>query len=141
MTGVPSTPAPQRGITGWIGVVWFAATMTIMLGGFNIIDGLAAVLENEIFVTTAAGVVLFDVTTWGWVHFIIGAMMVIAGIFLFTGATWARIVVVALAVLNSLAQMMFLAAYPVWSVIIIAVDVIVIWALIVHGGEARELDE
>jgi hypothetical protein len=124
----------------WVGWVYFGGAMMILLGTFNIIEGLVALFNDQYFVPTQQGLLVFDLTGWGWVHLIIGGLAIIVGVGVFTGATWARVSGVVLCGLNAIAQLTFLSAYPVWAVIVIAMDVLVIWALIVHGDEARSAD-
>jgi len=134
--------APPRERTGpslWVGWLWFASVMMVMVGLFNVIFGLVALFRDEYYVTGPNGLLLFDITGWGWIHLIIGAVAVAAGFALLSGAVWARATAVLLAGLNALAQLAFLPAYPAWSLIAIALDVVVIWAVLVHGGETREM--
>lgn len=126
--------------SGWVGWVYFGGAMMILLGTFNIIEGLVALFHDQYYVATPQGLLLFDITGWGWVHLVIGVIAVGVGIGVFTGALWARISGVILCGINAIAQLAFLSAYPVWAVIVIALDVMVIWALIVHGDEARTAD-
>ena len=109
-----------------------------MLGAFNIIQGFAAVFTDDVFVPTEGGGVILDVTGWGWTHIIIGLLALLAGYGLFSGATWARIFAVIVVMINAVAQLASLNFHPVWSVIVITLDVLVIWAVIVHGGELRD---
>jgi hypothetical protein len=122
----------------WVGWVYFGGTMMIMLGAFNLIEGLVALFNDEYYVATPQGLLLFDLTGWGWIHLIVGIVAIAVGIGVFSGATWARIGGVVLCAINALIQLVFLSAYPLWAVLVIALDVLVIWALIVHGDEARE---
>jgi hypothetical protein len=126
--------------TAWIGWIYFGGTMMVLLGSFALIEGLVALFNDQYYVPTAQGLLVFDITGWGWVHLIMGVLAVIVGAGLFTGATWARISGVVLCALNAIAQLAFLSAYPVWAVIVIALDVLIIWALIVHGDEVRHAD-
>ena len=111
----------------------FAAIMLIMVGAFNMIDGLAALLKDEVFVTSRAGLLVFDLTTWGWINLLFGAALFLIGLALIKGALWARIAAVLVVACNAVGHLAFLSAYPIWSVIIIALDVVVIWALVVHA--------
>jgi hypothetical protein len=77
----------------------------------------------------------FDLTTWGWIHLVVGLIVALAGYFVLTGAVWARTVGVIMAVLSALLNFVWLPYYPVYSVVVIALDVLVIWALIAHGRE------
>ncbi|MFD1504645.1 hypothetical protein FE374_12460 [Georgenia yuyongxinii] len=126
---------PQE--TGWTGWVVFAATLMILLGIFHAIQGLIALFNDEYYVVGPNGLMVLDYTTWGWVHLIAGAAVLIAGIALFAGQTWARVVGIVLAILSALANFAFIAAYPVWSSIVIALDVLIVYALTVHGQELR----
>ena len=80
----------------------------------------------------------FDVTAWGWIHLIAGIVVLLAGFALFSGAVWARTVGVILALVSAIANFAWLPYYPVWSILIIAVDIAVIWALTVHGRDIAE---
>jgi hypothetical protein len=132
--GVPGAPRP----TGWVGMVIFGGIMMLLLGGFHAMEGLVAVLKDDYYLVTRNGLVLtLDYTTWGWIHLILGVVAAAAGIAVFLGQMWARVVGVIVAVLSALANLAFLPAYPIWSVIIIATDVLVIYALTVHGREVR----
>lgn len=125
--------------TGWVGWIVFAAIMMFILGAFNIIDGLAALFKDEVFVNTGKGLLIFDLTAWGWIHLLLGVVLCLVGAALINGALWGRIVAVVLVTFNAIEQLVFLSAYPFWSVLIITLDVLVIWALVVHGAETREL--
>jgi hypothetical protein len=132
-----STPEQTR-VTGWVGWIWFAGLMLIMLGTFNVIQGFAAVFTDDVFIPTEAGAIVLDVTGWGWVHLIVGLLALLAGFGLFSGATWARVFAVIVVMINAIAQLASLNFHPVWSIIVITLDVLIIWALIVHGGETRQ---
>jgi len=128
--------AEQR-TTGWVGWIWFAAVMCVLVGVFNVIDGLVALFRDTLYVVGANGLVAFDFTTWGWIHLIIGALQVIGGIALFGGRTWAQALVCVLVGINAVTQLVFLPAFPVWSVLVIAMDVVTLYAILVHGREVR----
>ena len=134
-----STPEQTR-VTGWVGWIWFAGLMLVMLGTFNAIQGFAAIFTDDVFVPTEGGGVILDVTGWGWVHLIVGLLALLAGLGLFSGATWARVFAVIVVMINAIAQLASLNFHPVWSIIVITLDVLVIWALIVHGAETRETE-
>jgi hypothetical protein len=133
VTASHSPVAPKS--TGWVGWIVFTAAMLLMLGVFNAVNGLAAIFADDIFVTGASGAVIFNVATWGWVHLVLGVLAAATGVALMQGATWARAVAVGFVMLNMLTQLLFLPAYPFWSLLIIVLDVLVLWALIVHGDE------
>jgi uncharacterized membrane protein len=139
-----STPLTRQNVTptemsGWVGWVAFAGIMMVLLGAFHIIDGLIALFQDEYFLVTRSGLAVdVDFTTWGWVHMIGGIIIVAAGIAVFAGQVWARVIGVLLAMLSAVVNLGFLSAYPIWSSIMILIDILVIWALTVHGGEVRE---
>ena len=125
-------------MTGWVGWVGFAAVMMVMLGTFHVMDGLVALFQDDYFLVTPSRLAVHaDFTTWGWVHLIGGILIGAAGIGCFTGKAWARSVGVVGALVSAVVNVSFLAAYPIWSTIMSAVDVLIIWALTVHGDELR----
>jgi hypothetical protein len=125
--------------SGWVGWIMFAAIMMVMLGCFHAIQGLVALFDDQKFlVTDSQLVVSVDYTAWGWVHLIGGIILALAGASLFAGMMWARIVGVLAALCSAIVNVAFLAAYPIWSAVMIAVDILIIWALTVHGAEMKE---
>ena len=129
---------PDPDPTGWTGWVVFASFMMIMLGAFQAIEGLVAIFDDGFYRVTESGLVVdIDYTVWGWTHLLLGTLILISGIGVLAGNLAARTVGVILAGLSALVNLVFIEAYPVWSVIIITVDVLVIYALIVHGRELR----
>lgn len=124
--------------TAGVGFTTFAAVMMIILGAFDALQGLAAVVRQHYYVVTGNYVYKFDVTTWGWIHLVLGIVVAVAGIALLQGQLWARIVGVIVAALIAITNFMWLPYYPVWSVVIIATCAFVIWALLWHGREIAE---
>ena len=118
-----------------IGMTIFAATMMIMIGIFQAIQGLIALFNDTFYVVGQKWVFEFDVTAWGWIHLILGVLVAVAGFFLLQGAVWARTIGVILAVISAVFNFAWLPYYPVWSTIVIALDVFVIWALTAHGRD------
>jgi hypothetical protein len=124
--------------TGWTGWVVFASVMMIMLGCFQAIEGLVAVFDDGYYHVTARGLVVsVDYTAWGWTHVLLGVLILVSGVGLLAGNMAARTAAVVLAGLSALANLVFIEAYPIWSIIIITVDVLVIYAVTVHGREMR----
>ncbi len=121
--------------SGAVGWTMFAGVMMILIGAFHAIAGLAGILEDEFYAVTPNYVLEFDATTWGWVHLIGGAIVLFAGFSLFKGAVWARTVGVIIAAVSALVSFAWIPVYPVWSIIVIAIDVAVIWALTTHGRD------
>jgi hypothetical protein len=117
------------------GAILFAGIMMIVVGIWEALEGLIAIFENEFYVATRRYLFQFDVTAWGWIHVILGLVVAFAGYGLLSGRTWARVVVITLAALSAIANFLWLPYYPVWALLIIAVDVFVIWAVAVHGRE------
>jgi len=134
-----STYTPRRPqATGWVGFVVFAGVMLIMLGGFQVIEGLVAIFRDDYYLVSRSGLLLtMDFTAWGWTHLILGAVAVVSGIGVLLGQTWARVGGIIIAVLSALSNLAFLPAYPIWATIIIALDVLAIYALAVHGREVQ----
>ncbi|MFI8527596.1 hypothetical protein ACIGB8_24265 [Promicromonospora sukumoe] len=103
--------------------------MLILASLFQVMQGISAVAEDTLYVAGVEYVYALDVATWGWIHIALGVVALAAGIGVLTGRTWAFVVGIILASLASLANFAFLPYYPIWSSIIIAFDVLVIWAL------------
>ena len=115
-------------VAGW--GTTFAGTMMMIVGLVEFFQGLVAVINgNQFFVTTPNYVFQINVTTWGWIHLVLGAVIAVAGLFIFTGNIVARSLGMVLAGLQALANFMWLPYSPLWSIIIIAIDVFIIWSL------------
>jgi len=111
----------------------FAGVVLFLAGTFSFLYGLGAVLNDEaVTVGGNGGVIVWDFTTWGWVHMIIGIAMVVVSVGLFTVRGWARWAAIALATINAIAQVSIITAFPIWALIVIALDVIVIYQLTTH---------
>ncbi|MGH3452844.1 MAG: DUF7144 family membrane protein [Nocardioidaceae bacterium] len=129
---------PELESTGWTGWIAFAGMMMVLLGSFHAFQGLLALLDDGFYAVGDDGLAVHvDYTTWGWVHLVLGAIIALAGISLFAGRMWARIVAVFAALVSALVNAAFLPAFPVWSTIMIAIDILVIWAVMVHGREMK----
>jgi hypothetical protein len=122
--------------SAWSGWIWFASIIMILTGVFNAVEGLVALLNQAFYVTDGKRLLLFDLTTWGWVHLLVGTLVMFAGTVLLSGVTWARAVAVAVVSFNAVTQVAFISTYPMWSTIVIALSVLVIWAVVVHGRDA-----
>jgi hypothetical protein len=125
--------------SGWaVGWTYFAAFMMILLGFWHSIAGLSAIIKKSLYSIGQLGdgyFLRFDVQTWGWIHLILGILILLAGFALLGGAVWARTIGVILAVLSALAGFAWLPYYPVWGILIVAIAVAVIWALTTHGRD------
>ena len=127
-----------RRVSGWVGWVGFAAIILILNGVFSVVQGLVALIgSNTYYVVTDGSLFLLDLTGWGWWNLIIGAALVLTGLALITGATWARIVAIIVAGLSAIGQLLLVPAQPWWALIVIAIDVLVIYAVTAHGRDLR----
>ena len=124
--------------TGWVGWIYFASLMMMLVGGFQAIVGLVSLFKEDVYLVTEEALLVFDYSTWGWIHLVLGLVVFAAGVSLMNGATWARMVGILLAGISLFANMAFISSFPLWSILIIVIDVLVIYALTVHGGEVRE---
>ena len=127
-----STWAMARGrgegqISNWL---MFAGTMLLLIGIFNIIDGLTAFLRTDYYVVAEAGLLVFNFTAWGWIWLAVGILQGAVGIGALMGQTWARVTGIVLAGLCAIGHLAFLNAFPMWSLLVIALSVLVIYALV-----------
>jgi hypothetical protein len=125
--------------TGWVGWIWFAGVMMMIGGGLQATHGLIAAINDEWVVWGNSANLYLDLSTWGWVNMIVGTIVFLAGLGVLSGNLLARIIGVVVASLSLVSNFLFLPAYPIWATIVIILDVIVIFALTVHGREAREV--
>ena len=117
-------------VSGWtIGGTVFAGVIMILVGCFHAIAGLVAIFDDQFFVVASNYTFKVDTTAWGWIHLLGGILVVFAGAYVFSGATWARIVGMTLAALSAIANFFFIPYYPFWAIVIIALDIWIIWAL------------
>ena len=144
---VPSDQADQSAFqpvsgtrpAGWVvGMTAVAVLMMVMIGIFHAVEGLVALFNNEIYLVGARYVFAFDLTAWGWIHLLLGVVLIVAGIGVRTGQLWARSVGIGFVVLSMIANFLFIPYYPVWSLLIIALDFFVIWALCVYNEDAAK---
>ncbi|WP_181720191.1 DUF7144 family membrane protein [Nocardia gipuzkoensis] len=106
-----------------------AAILLMAVGILSILEGISAIAKDEVLVATPGYTYQFNTTTWGWIHLILGILLVIAAAGLMSGAMWARVIAVFLAALSILANFLWLPYYPWWSIVVIALNVVVIWAV------------
>ncbi|AVZ74793.1 hypothetical protein SLUN_24085 [Streptomyces lunaelactis] len=116
-----------RGFAG--GWMVFAAVLMIFGGIMAIFNGIAAIAKDDVFVTTRNYSFQFNLTGWGWVHLILGIILVLTGLALFRGEVWARVIGVAVAGLAMISNFLWLPYYPFWAIVLIAIDLFIIWAL------------
>ena len=115
------------------GMVIFASVLLLVLGFLNLIDGIVAITKSHFFVGNAH-YVIGDLRSWGWTVLILGVLQLLVAAGVVTGNQVARWTAVALIGLNAIAQMMFLPSYPLWSIMIIAIDVVALWGLCAYGS-------
>jgi hypothetical protein len=148
MTDTSARPTPQADgtagptamaepATGWVGWVVFGAVMLMVAGSMEAITGLIALLNDEWVVWGNQANLYLDLTQWGWIHIALGAALVGTGIGLMVGNIVARAVGVIVAVLSIIGNFLFMPAYPVWSLVVVTLNVLVIWAITAHGREVR----
>lgn len=123
--------------TGWVGWIAFAGVMMIIGGTLSTIFGFVAAVNDQWVVFQQGEDVLLDLSAWGWIHIIVGIIVVLCGFGVFTGNLFARTVGVIIAALSLIAQFFWLPVYPIWAIVVITIDALVIWALTAHGGEMR----
>ena len=123
-----------------VGFTAFAGVIMIVAGVFQMIAGFGAILEDKVYAVGQDYVFSFDVTTWGWIHLLIGVALVASGAGVFYGSVLARSVGVVVAGLSAVANFAFLLGWsqPFWSMLIIVLDVVIIWALTMHGRDITE---
>jgi hypothetical protein len=125
----------------WGGTM-FAATMLLLVGMFQVFQGIEAIVRSGFYVVANNYLYQIDTTAWGWIHLCIGAVAMLTGAFLFlSGSAWARGAGIALAGLSAIANFFFIPYYPFWSLLIIALDVFVIWSLATVGSRSREAQQ
>jgi hypothetical protein len=125
------TPRPPAGgrHSGWAA---FAGVMMLILGSLDALWGLAAIVNDEIVVVGGSGALIFDITTWGWVHLILGSLVAITGLGLMTGNAAARVAGIFFVAVNAIAQIVWFPAAPLWAFLIIILDTVIIYQLTVN---------
>ncbi|HEY6809707.1 MAG TPA: hypothetical protein VIZ70_01150 [Propionibacteriaceae bacterium] len=123
--------------TGWIG---FAGVLMVVIGILNFFQGLIAIIRDNYYVLTPQQIIVFDLTAWGWIMLIWGIVVALAGAALVAGRSWARWFTIVVASLNFIVQLAFVGSsqYTLWALTVLALDVLVLYALIVRWEDARE---
>jgi hypothetical protein len=135
MSAAPPRSPERPPVSGWaIGGVTFAASMLGLVGIFQILAGLAAIIDDDFFVVGRNYSFDIDTSAWGWIHLIIGILLLATCIGLIGGKLWAGMTAIFLAVLSAVANFFFIPYYPFWSLLIIALDVWIIWSLTRPGA-------
>jgi hypothetical protein len=127
-------PEPPR-VSGWaVGGVAFAGAIMILAGCFQILAGIAAIADDQFFAVTRHYAFDLDTTAWGWIHLIIGVVVLAAGIGLLGRRAWAGVTAIFLAMVSALSNFFFIPYYPWWALLVIALDVWIIWSLTRPGA-------
>jgi len=135
MSTQPQYQREPDDISGWAaGGIVFAATVLLMVGIFQAIAGLVAIIDDNFYVVTRNYTFDLDTTVWGWVHLILGILVAAIGWSLFARKTWAGVAAITIAMLSAVANFFFIPYYPFWAILMIALDVWVIWALTRPGA-------
>lgn len=124
--------AGERLPAGW---TLFAGLILLTVGSLAALWGLGAILNNEVVLIGGKGVLLADITTWGWVHLILGSLIAITGLGLFAGVEWARFAAIFLVTANAIAQIVWFPAAPLWAFLMIVLDVAIIYHLTMRWEE------
>lgn len=124
--------------TAWVGWVFFGATLLVLIGAMQIVEGLGAIFKPDYFVSTENSTFVLSLTQWGWTHLIIGVLALMGGIGTLAGVAWARILSVVITGLAMLASIAYITTFPLWSTFVLVIGAFVIYALTVHGDEASE---
>jgi hypothetical protein len=122
-------PTPSRPSVWAVGGIVFAGSMLILIGAFEFIVGLAAIIDDNFFVRAQHYAFDLSTTAWGWIHLVFGVLLALSGVYVFAGRIWAQVVAVVFAVLSAIGNFFFLPYYPWWSALVIGLDIWVIWAL------------
>jgi hypothetical protein len=122
----------------WVGWITFAGTMLVVIGMVNIFEGVVTLIWDERSVAAPDRFVLVGLTAWSWTVLLSGVLLIAAGAALFSGRTWGRIVAIVVVGLHLISQITWLGAYPVWSLLMIALDTVILFALTARWSEARD---
>lgn len=131
--------ATKQKTSGWVGWVYFAGLLMLIMFFFQALFGLVALFQPDFYVITSSQLLVFDVNTWGWIHLAWAVVLLLSGLSLMKGGGWGRVFASIMAVITIVVNVVFLPAYPIWSVITIVLGVLVLYAVIVHGDEAKEV--
>jgi hypothetical protein len=112
-----------------------AALLMIMAGIFQALEGLAALIDDSFYVRVGNYAYDIDTTAWGWIHLLLGVLIALTGVFIIRGAAWARAGGMILVLLAAIANFLFIPYYPLWSILILVLNVMVLWALAVYDPE------
>jgi len=127
-------------VTGWVGWIGFASLLLFISGFFSLVEGFVALFRKTLYYHAATNTVyVLDYTQWGWIHIIVGILALTAAGSLMSGNMYGRVIAVILALVSLVANMAFIPVYPIWSILVIVIDVLVIYAVVVHAKEMQQL--
>jgi len=133
-TNSPSDHGPGSGANAWAtGLTLFAGVILATVGVFQFFQGLAAIIKGSFYVVAPNNIYEFSTSCWGWIHLILGIVLAVTGFFILTGQAWARVIGIVVAALSALSNFLFIPYYPIWALVLIALDVAVIWALTTYS--------
>jgi hypothetical protein len=133
-TGRAARSTANDEVSGWaVGITFFAAIMLLLIGSFHMMTGFVAILDDSFFQVRPGYALQIDTTTWGWIHLVGGGLAMIVGGLLITGNVIARIAAIAIAVISAIGNFWSIPYYPVWSILMLAFDIAVIWAVTTYG--------
>lgn len=139
-TDFEQSPPPKRS-SAWSGWIIFAGVMLALVGSFQLIEGFVALLDKSYYLVARQGLVVhMSYTGWGWVHIGLGTINILAGFGLFAGSTAARIWAILVASISAIVNLGFTAAYPVWVIMVVTIDIIILFALCAHWNELEVPD-
>jgi hypothetical protein len=132
-----ATMSANSSMAGWIG---FAGMLMLIIGGIDFFQGLIALFEDEYYLVTQSGFLVVDLTTWGWIMLLWGVLLMLAGLALIAGQSWARWFTIVVVSLNIFAQLGFLgnSTYPLWALTALALNVVVLYALTARWSESQD---
>jgi hypothetical protein len=133
-TGRTTSSTTEHDVSGWaVGITFFASLMLLLIGTFHLLAGFAAVLDDAFYTVRPSYALELDVTTWGWLQMGAGVVVMLAGALLLVGSMFGRIIAIAVAALSAIGNFWSIPYYPVWSILLISLDIAVIWAVTVYG--------
>jgi len=133
-THAPDAYRAPPASTGWVGWIKYASVMLFVVAFFHMFTGFVALFREDYYLVPKTDLVIaVDYTAWGWAHLGLGILVACTSAALMTGATWARVITIVIAVISSLVNLAFMSAYPLWSAFMIAANFLVIYAVAVHG--------
>ena len=129
--------AEQKAVTGWTGWVIFAGVILVIRGAMQALFGLGTLLKSTFLIVGQAHVAVVNPTAWGWIHLLVGIAVLAAGFSVMHGSTYGRVVGIMITALALVANLTYASAYPFWALAAAVLDVVILYSLIVHGGELR----